>query len=320
MKLSIIIVSWNVKDDLVRCLSSLRENPPSVPFEQIVVDNNSTDGTVDLVKQNFPEVTLIDNPDNCGFATANNQGIELSSGEYVLLLNPDTVVHPAALNILIEFLDNNPQVGVCGPKLLNDNGSVQASVRRFPTFRGIMYSHTVCRLLGLFRPAYRKWMMKDFKYDKQTDVDQIMGAAMLVRHSIIEQVGAMDENFFMYFEEIDLCYRIKEAGWRIVFLPQAVISHLGGQSSRQVPLKRIMLFKSMIAFFRKHRGKLETNIFAVTFKFALILRNICHLPMDIFIFVIALATFNQKKMQKAKENISLHALLLSRYLWRVITM
>jgi GT2 family glycosyltransferase len=320
MKLSIIIVSWNVKDDLLTCLSSIKDNRPVGPFEQIVVDNASSDGTADALRQAYPEVTLIENHENKGFAAANNQGIKLSSGEYVLLLNPDTVIGPASLDILVDFLDKHPDVGACGPKLLNTDGSVQASVRRFPTFRGVLYSHTVCRLLGLFRPQYRKWMMKDFDYNSQMDVDQIMGAAMMVRRSILEQVGDMDENFFMYFEEIDLCYRIKLAGWRIVFLPDAVISHFGGRSSRQVPLKRIMLFKSMIAFFRKHRGKFATEIFAVIFKLALILRNICHLVMGLFTFVIAFAVSNQRRRQKAKENISLHALLLSKYLWRVITM
>jgi len=151
MKLSIIIVSWNVKDDLQRCLSSLKENPPFVPFEQIVVDNNSTDGTVDLVKRKYPEVTLIKNPDNRGFATANNQGVDFSNGEYVFLLNPETIVHSNALDILVDFLDKHPDVGACGGKLLNDDGSVQASVRRFPTFRGVLYSHAVCRLLCLFK-------------------------------------------------------------------------------------------------------------------------------------------------------------------------
>jgi GT2 family glycosyltransferase len=149
-------------------------------------------------------------------------------------------------------------------------------------------------------------MMRDFSYDKQIDVDQIMGAAMLVRRSVIE--------------EVDWCYRIKQAGWRIVFLPNAAITHLGGRSSRQVPLKRIMVFKSMIAFFRKHRGKLATETFAVIFKIALILRNICHLMIGLVTFVIASVMYNSKRQQKAKENISLHALLLSRYLWRVITM
>ena len=134
MKLSIIIVGWNVEFDLVQCLTSLRENRPSNPFETIVVDNNSSDDTVAVVKEKFPEVTVIANQYNRGFAAANNQGIEISSGEYVLLLNPDTIVHPKALDILVKLLDEHPDVGACGSKLLNDDGTVQASVRRFPTF------------------------------------------------------------------------------------------------------------------------------------------------------------------------------------------
>lgn len=320
MKLSVIIVSWNVKGDLLDCLSSLKENPLSEPFEQIVIDNNSSDGTASTVKQQYPEVTVIKNQENKGFAKANNQGIAISKGQYILLLNPDTVVHLNALETLVNFMDNNPDVGACGPKLLNNDGTAQGSVRTFPTFRGVLYCHTVCRLLSLFRFEYLTWMMEDFSYDKQVDVDQVMGAAMIVRRSIIEQVGDMDENFFMYYEEVDLCYRIKQAGWRIVFLPEAVITHLGGRSSGQMPLKRIMTLSSMIAFFRKHRGISATFIFTIVFKFALILRNICHLIIGLSTYVIAFALSNQKRKQKAKEQISLHALLLSKYLWRIITM
>jgi len=320
MKLSIIIVSWNVKNDLLKCLSSLQKNQPFFSFEQIVVDNKSFDGTANIVKQEFPEVALIENQINKGFAKANNQGIRQSSGQYVLLLNPDTIVHPDSLDTLVGFLDNNPDVGACGPKLLNADGTTQASVRQFPTFRGALYSHTICRLIGLFRSQYRKDRMKDFSYDRQTDVDQIMGAAMMVRRSVIDEVGLMDENFFMYYEEIDLCYRIKKAGRRIVFLPDAVITHLGGRSSSQVPLKRVMMLKSLMAFFRNHRSKAAVGLFAVVFKAGVILRNICHLIIGLFILVIALASFNRKRRQKAAENIALHAILLSKYLWQIITM
>jgi len=320
MKLSIIIVTWNVKDDLLRCLASLRENPPSVPFEPVVIDNMSTDGTADAVKEEFREVTLIVNPDNRGFAAANNQGIELSSGQYLLLLNPDTIVHPDSLNILIEFLDNNPDVGACGPKLLGDDGLPQGSVRTFPTFRGVLYSHTVFRLLGLFRSQSQKWMMKDFSYEKQVDVDQVMGAAMLVRRSVIEQVGGMDADFFMYYEEVDLCYRIKQAGWRIVFVPDAVITHLGGRSSEQVPLKRVMMLKSLVAFFRKHRNRYAARLFIIVFKAAVILRNICHLIMGIATYIYAIVTADSDRRKKAAKKIKLHSLLLSKYLWRIITL
>lgn len=320
MKLSIIIVSWNVKDDVLACLSSLKQNPLSQPFEQIVIDNNSSDDTVDLVKQNYPEVNLIANQDNRGFAAANNQGLELAAGQYAMLLNPDTIVHAGSLGTLVKFLDDNPNVGACGGKLLNEDGTPQGSVRHFPTFRGLMYGQTVLRMLGIFRSHHRKWMMKDFDFDKQADVDQIMGAGMLVRKSIIDKIGGMDENFFMYFEEVDLCYRIKQAGWRIVFLPDAIITHLGGRSSSQAPLKRVMMLTSMMAFFRKHRGKLQTAIFSVFFKPAVILRNICHLLLGTITFLIAAVISDQKRKQKAANKVKLHALLLTRYLWRTITM
>jgi GT2 family glycosyltransferase len=298
----------------------LKENPPSVPFEQIVVDNNSSDGTAGAVRQKYPEVTVIENQENKGFAAANNQGIEKSSGEYVLLLNPDTIVHPNSLDILVQFLDDNPDVGSCGPKLLNDDGSAQASVRRFPTFRGVLYSHTVCRLLGLFRSQYRKWKMKDFGYDNQADVDQIMGAAMMVRRSIIVQIGQLDSDFFMYYEEVDWCYRIKQAGWRIVFLPEAVITHTGGRSSAQAPLKRIMMLTSLMAFFRKHRESFDTCIFTIVFKIALILRNICHLVIGIFTYIFACILLDRKRRKNAVKRISFHSLLLTKYLWRIIKM
>jgi GT2 family glycosyltransferase len=319
-KLSIIIVSWNVKNDLLNCLSSLEKNRPSFSFEQIVIDNMSSDGTAKTVRQEYPAVTVIENQENKGFARANNQGIKQSSGEYILFLNPDTIIHPNSLSTLVEFLDNNPDVGACGPKLLNADGTVQKSVRQFPTFRAVLYAHTICRLIGLFRHQHRKWMMKDFSYDRQTDVDQIMGAAMMVRRSVIDKVGGMDENFFMYFEEIDLCYRIKQAGWRIVFLPDAVITHLGGRSSSQVPLRRVMMLKSLISFFRKHRPRFEAELFAVVFKAGVILRNICHLIIGLFTFIIASVIFDQKRKKKAKEKIILHTLLLTKYLWLIITM
>jgi len=320
MKLSIVIISWNVREDLLRCLSAIRDNPPAASFEQIIIDNNSTDSTVEAVRRQFPEVAIVENPENVGFARANNQGMEQARGDYVLLLNPDTVVHPHALDRLVAFLDEHPDVGACGPKLLNDDGSPQGSVRRFPTFRGVLYAHTVCRMLGLFRRQHRQWMMKDFAFDRQADVDQIMGAAMMVRRTVIDQVGRLDANFFMYFEEVDWCYRIKQAGWRIVFLPDAVITHLGGRSSSQTPLKRFMMLTSLMAFFRKHRRPLPTCLFGIVFKSALILRNVCHLVMGLFIYLFAALSRNRTKRSDAAQKITLHSLLLSRFLWRTIRM
>jgi len=161
--------------------------------------------------------------------------------------------------------------------------------------------------------------MKDFKYDKQIEVDQLMGAAMMIRKSIIDEIGGMDETFFMYLEEVDLCLRIKQAGWKVVFLPEADITHLGGQSSKQAPSKRIMLFKSMFAYFRKHRGRGITFVFSIIFKIGLILRSIVHLCTEVPIFVAAMILKNPDKKQKAANNISLDAKLLTKYIWKVIT-
>ena len=320
MKLSIIIVSWNVKDDLSRCLASLKENRPSVPFEVIVIDNRSSDGTVNMVRQEYPDVVVIGNHENKGFARANNQGIKQSRGQHVLLLNPDTIVPPGSLDRLVAFLGNNPDVGACGPKLLNADGSTQASVRRFPTYRAALYNQTICRVMGLFRSQYRKWMMKDFGHDRQMDVDQIMGAAMLIRRSVIDDVGGMDENFFMYYEEVDLCYRIKKSGRRIVFFPGAVITHLGGRSSSQVPLKRLMVLTSLVAYFRKHRGKLSVGLFAVALKIGAILRHLFYLITGIFAFALAFVRGDRKRKRDAMEKIKLNRLLLMKYTWRIITL
>lgn len=319
MKLSIVIVSWNVQEYLANCLGSIEQNPSLQEYEIIVVDNASKDGTVEVVKKDFSYVKLIVNEDNLGFAAANNQGIEISNGEYILLLNPDTIIQPESLDVLIKFMDNNKNVGACGPKLLNDDGTTQPSARRFPTFRGTLYCHTAFRFLGIFRDQYRKWLMKDFNYDKNMDVDQLMGAALMVRSSVVEQVGRMDERFFMYYEEVDLCYRIKQAGWRVVFLPQAVIGHLGGQSTGQIPVKRrIMMLTSLLTFFRKHRGRLSAGIFSVVFKSALVLRDICNFVIGIVVYTVAMLRFDYRRKQNAAIKINQSIIWLGKYFWHIL--
>lgn len=314
MKLSIIIVSWNVREDLLGCVLSIKENQPSCTFEVIIVDNASTDGTVDMIKKCFPEVELITNHDNRGFAAANNQAIELSQGEYVLFLNPDTILYPKSLDILVKFMDSNEDVGVCGPKLLNPDGSTQDSVRCFPSFRGALHRHTAFKFLGIFKGEYRKWLMNDFNNDKQIDVDQVMGAALMVRKSATEQVGVMDERFFMYYEEVDLCYRIKKAGWRIIYKPEAVITHIGGSSSGQIPVsKRIMAMTSLLKFFRKHRGTFVTKIFSCIFKPAVILRDLINIAFGAIKYIFAAATLDKKGRKKSAKKIKNSVILIWRY-------
>lgn len=319
MKLSMVIVSWNVREDVVGCLRSIEENQPCTSFEVVVVDNASSDGSVDAIKRGFPDVTIVANEQNRGFAAANNQGIEQSRGEYIFLLNPDTIIPPNSLDVLVKFMDENSDVGVCGPKLLNDDGSIQRSARRYPSFRGALYRHTIFRYLRIFKNEYEKWLMKGFDYKAQTDVDQVMGAALMVRRSVIDRIGVMDERFFMYYEEVDLCYRIKQAGWRIVFTPEAKITHLGGKSSGQMPVrKRIMMLISLLKFFRKHRSKGVTAAFSCVFKLAILLRNLFDIVTSIFAYLFSIITVNRKRQSKSATKIINSLKLVFIYSWQIL--
>ena len=319
MKLSIIIVSWNVKKVLTNCIGSIEENSASEPFEVIVVDNASSDRTVEFVRNKFPDVVIIANSQNLGFAAANNQGIEKSQGEYILLLNPDTIVHSGSLDVLIEFMDENEDVGICGPQLLNQDGTIQSSARCFPTFRGALYRHTALRFLHIFREEYKKWLMKGFDHKSQMDVDQIMGAALMIKRTIIDHIGAMDERFFMYYEEVDLCYKVKQAGWRVVFMPEVAIIHLGGQSSGQIPVKKqMMAITSLLKFFRKHRGKSITAVFNCIFKPAIILRAICDLIVGVLSYIFSVVTRNSRRHEKSQAKVKASSILLGKYSWALL--
>ncbi len=316
MKLSVIIISWNVRQELLDCLHSIQENPPSHSYEIIVVDNASTDGTTDAVKGVFPDVELVINKDNRGFAAANNVGIQKSRGQYILFLNPDTIVHPQSLDTLVKFMDENEDVGACGAKLLNLDGSLQDSVRCIPSFRSALHRHTAFKYIGIFKGNYKKWAMKEHDCSKQMDVDQVMGAALMTRKSVIEQVGPMDEEFFMYYEEVDLCYRIKKAGWRIVYVPESEVTHLGGRSAGQIPAgKRIMAMTSLLIFFKKHRGKFATGLFACIFKPALVIRDVIDISIGIIKYVFSILIFNRKERRKSVDKIKKSVELLSKYSW-----
>jgi GT2 family glycosyltransferase len=253
--LSVCIVNWNTRDDLARCLASLQQDQGPVDYEVWVVDNGSWDGSGRMVRTCFPQVHLLQNPTNVGFSAANNQALRACRGRYALLLNPDTVVHAGALGRLVGFLDRHPEAGVVGIKLLNPDGSVQYSCRTFPTVGAVVFRGTLFGRLFPRNRATREYLMQDWPHDQVRVVDWVSGAGMAVRRSVWEQVGLLDERFFMYCEDMDFCRRVQEAGWRVYFFPGAVVTHVIGRSSDQNLTAMILQFhRSMYLYFDKHYG------------------------------------------------------------------
>ncbi len=265
--LSICIVSWNVKELLRDCLISIRAANPDLSCELLVVENDSWDGSGVMVRDEFPEVTLIKNRVNRGFAAACNQAIEKSRGRYIVLLNPDTRVRDGSLEERVRFLDQHPSAGGGGPKLLNPDGSLQPSIRSFPTFKSSLRQFTILGDLGLFRRALREYLKKDFDYEQASIVEQPMGAALFLRRAVLDEVGFLDESFFLYFEEVDLCRRLSGAGFALWYNPRAAIIHAGGRSTGKAGSRAILwFFKSQFRYFTKEFGPDATARFKVLFK------------------------------------------------------
>ena len=262
--LSISIVSWNTKSHLRDCLRSVRARVEGLTYEGFVVDNASTDGSPEMVGKEFPDVQLIANEQNRGFAAANNQALRLAQGRYVILLNPDTLVHRGALETMVRFMDGHPEAGAVGCRLLNGDGTLQRSTRRMPTFTTMLYDNT---LLGKF--AYFRRKVKDFKgkaSEEVEEVDATSGAALMIRRSLLDEIGLMDEGYFMFLEEVDLCRRIWAKGFRVYVVPQAVITHLGGESRRQHPEIRLIVQRSLMRYFLKYEGTIKTTLFKLVYK------------------------------------------------------
>lgn len=263
--ISIVIVSWRVKKALADCLASIEKYSGETQVETIVVDNNSKDGTVEMIEEDFPEVKVIANDSNNGFAKACNQGLEISNGEYVFLLNPDTKVLPGSLKKLEAILYNNPSVGIVGPKILNRDGSIQKSVRRFPDLLSqILVLLKLVNINSNLKPL-KNYLQKDFDYTTEQEVEQLMGAALMFRKDLIKKIGKLDERFYIWFEEIDYCYRTKKANLKVLYTPEASVVHQRGASFKQVlPLRRQLIFNtSLLKYFAKNVGLLQTIILAL---------------------------------------------------------
>lgn len=242
-KLSICIVNWNTRALLLQTLRSVYATAGDVSLEIIVVDNGSSDGSLDAIRAEFPSVQMIANSTNAGFARANNQAIAAAHGDWCLLLNSDTIIKEGALQAMLAFAMSRSDCGVVGCKLLNEDGSLQESWAAFPSLTSELLGRNIRtrRLLQVSPLAY--------------DVDWVGGACMLVRSDAIRQVGDLDEGYFMYSEETDWCYRIRQAGWRVYYLADAEIVHLGGGSaSRASAMQLIRLYGSKLRFFNQHYG------------------------------------------------------------------
>jgi len=259
LDLSVIVVNYNAGGFLEQCLGSIRRVAGGAMPEVLVVDNASSDGSLDAVA-GFPEVRLIRNERNLGFARAANQGIEASTRRYLLLLNPDTVVGPGTLEILVAFADAHRDAAVVGPRLLNPDGSLQPSAYRFPTLfqaAGAVFALKRIVPVRLLRARLGGWLGRYFgqldPHARVRVVDYVTGACMLIRREVVTQIGGFDPRFFLYFEDKDFCWRVRRAGWGVYFTPAVEVVHHLGQSSRTVPGPALIeRFRSMRRFYEKH--------------------------------------------------------------------
>ncbi len=274
MKLSIIIVNYNVKYFLEQCLHSVRKAVKNIEAEIVVVDNNSVDGSHEMLHEKFPDVIAIENSENVGFSKANNQAIKVSTGEYVLLLNPDTIVEDDTFQKIIEFMDNHPEAGGLGVKMVDGKGNfLPESKRGLPTPLVAFY-----KIFGLSRlfpksKIFGKYHLGYLDKDETHEVDILSGACMLLRRTVLDKTGLLDESFFMYGEDIDLSYRIVKAGFKNYYFPETRIIHYKGESTKKSSVNYVVVFyNAMTIFARKHFSTQNAKLLSVLINMAVYFR------------------------------------------------
>jgi len=256
MDLSIIIVSWNTRQWLRRCLTSIYAQPWKIDFEVFVIDNASSDGSPQMVRHAFPQVHLIENHQNLGFARACNQGLRRARGRFVVLLNPDTQLLDDAFGDMVAFLDKHPDIGALGPRIVDANGNVDPRcARRLPTLSTELFEKTRLDRRFLHSQLFGRYLMTYWDHNDSRDVEALSGACLMIRREVLDRVGMLDEDFFMYGEDIDWCHRIRQAGWRVYYYSNAQIIHVAGQSANLVYGDMgIEALWSLNRFFHKHHG------------------------------------------------------------------
>ncbi len=272
-RVSVAIVNTNTRDLLADCLESLYASAHDMDLEVIVSDNASKDGSVVMLTRRYPDVRVIANDVNRWFTGATNQAIDASTGEFVLCLNPDTVVHPGALQTLVSYLRGHPHVGAVGPRLLNEDGSLQPSCRNFLTSRNLVLQHLVP--WAWFPEAWRgRWVFEFWDHAQARKVDWVIGAALMVRSEVLADVGPKDEAYPIFHEETDWCYRMYQKGWEVHFVPDACITHFGGRTVQGMWGDRLVLefYKGKHTFIRKHYGREALAVHRILLSGLLLLR------------------------------------------------
>jgi GT2 family glycosyltransferase len=255
MKLSVVIICWNDLRVIRECLRSLYQGTHSIDFEVLVSDNGSTDGSVEFIRQSYPAAHVLENRANLGFGKGNNVGIRASCGEYVLILNPDTIIHDGALDRLVQFADKHPEAGAFGCRVLNPDGTYQTSARFFPTVRRYWVSALGLKKLANVSPLFIYEEYPHWHGETERPVDWQSGCCVMFRGDLLRSLGGFDEQFFYHFEEVDLCRRVWAVGHPILFTPEAVITHLGGQSVGRFPVRfEIEKHRNRYRYFYKHFG------------------------------------------------------------------
>ena len=255
MMLTIGIVNYHTEDYIIRCLRSIYKYLPRYKFEVYIVDNGSNKEKIRKILEEFPEVKFIKNRENVGFARACNQIFYRSRSKYILYLNPDTEVTEGAIDALIQFMDKHPEAGVGGAKLLYFDGDLQLSCRRFPTIWNVFFGRKSIFAKYLpYNRFTRSYMLSELDYSKVQEVDWVVGAAIIVRKKALEEIEGFDERFFLYVEDVDLCYRLRQNGWKIYYIPDSIIKHHLGVSTKRIMWKsRYFHNVGMYKYFLKHK-------------------------------------------------------------------
>jgi GT2 family glycosyltransferase len=255
--ISVIIVTWNSSQEISACVNSVIAAAKELTAELIIIDNNSSDNSFQIInKISYPKLQTVKNADNLGYTKAVNQGIKLSKGKYVLLLNPDTVLHENSIKLMYDFLELNSGYGACAPLMKNPDGSVQYSVRNFPTYWRMFTEFSLLAYILPGTKLFGSWKAKYIDYSKDQDIEQPMAAAFMIRSQLLAEIGNMDERYSMFFNDVDLCKKVYDTGSKIRLLPSSIVTHEHGASIKKDRTRMINIWNEDCAkYFEKHFGK-----------------------------------------------------------------